>query len=397
MSGTDAPKGPLIATPLRGFHVAHGAHLVPFAGWEMPLYYDSILGEHQAVRSSAGLFDVSHMGILTVRGASAAALLGRRTTAAIARLEQGQARYTFLLDLEGKMLDDLLVTRLDPGGDAIPTFLAVPNAANAARIYDLLRQHRRPDTIVSRWNGAVSILALQGPRSLDLLKAELGWSLDGLGSFRAAVFPDGPESRRPVDGRLIGEFPDCLSDGILVSRTGYTGERGVEMFVRSERAIEIADRLLLAGARPVGLGARDSLRMEKGFLLSGQDFHQDRTPLEAGQDRFVDLGHDFVGRDALRAQLTAGIAERFTGLVADEAGAIPRHGTPILEGETVVARATSGGTAPTLGRAIALAYLPDRLRDVGHRLAFDIRGRRAPATVAKLPFVPSRPPGAGVP
>ncbi|HEV2231362.1 MAG TPA: hypothetical protein VGS18_04190, partial [Thermoplasmata archaeon] len=263
----------LARTPLFDFHVAHGAHLVPFAGWEMPLYYESILAEHEAVRTSAGLFDVSHMGILTVVGRSAASLLSRRTTADVARLVPGQVRYTFLLDPDGRIVDDLLVTRVDAGGEEVPSFVVVPNAATTPKVFDLLRQHRRPDTTVARWNGRVAILAVQGPKALSILEDRFGWRLGALPSYHARLFGRSSGAGIAAEGRLGMTIPDDLEEGILASRTGYTGEPGAELFVRGDRARAIADELVAAGVRPAGLGARDTLRLEKGYLLSGQDFH----------------------------------------------------------------------------------------------------------------------------
>ncbi|MCI4357511.1 MAG: glycine cleavage system aminomethyltransferase GcvT [Thermoplasmata archaeon] len=385
---------PLLRTPLFPFHEAHHAHLVPFAGWEMPLYYEGILAEHQAVRSAVGLFDVSHMGILTVHGASAAALLARRTTADVLRLTPGRVRYTFLLNLEGQIIDDLLITRVDRGGDEPPSYVVVPNAATASRVYDLLRQHRRPDTTIGRHNGRVAILAVQGPKAPGLLEATFGWALGDLAVYHARLF--GAERSGPVprSGRLGVDLERDLADGILVSRTGYTGEAGAELFVRGDRAVEIAERLVEAGARPVGLGARDTLRLEKGYLLSGQDFHEDRTPLEAAQDRFVEMGHAFVGRESLEKQRTEGLKVRLSGISIETPDAIPRHGTPVLAHGEAVTTVTSGGMSPTLHHGIALAYLPVALASPGTAVTVDVRGRIVPAEVVRLPFV-TAPRGAG--
>jgi aminomethyltransferase len=382
-----APSAPLLRTPLYDFHLAHGAHMVPFAGWEMPLYYEGILAEHQAVRSSAGLFDVSHMGILTVRGASSTALLARRTTANVAQLVPGQVRYTFLLNLDGHIIDDLLITRVDAGGDELPSYVVVPNAATAPRVFDLFRQHRRPDTEVARHNGRVAILAVQGPKALDLLGSLFHWPIAEVPFYHARLFP-GPGSKEiPPEGRLGIDLERDLAHGILASRTGYTGEAGAELFVPAERAGPIAEALVAAGVRPVGLGARDTLRLEKGYLLSGQDFHEDRTPLEAAQDRFVDLDHPFVGREALEKERKEGLKFRLAGISVAAPDAIPRHGTPVLSDGKVVAQATSGGMSPTLKRGIALAYLPMALATPGTPLSLDLRGRAVPAEVVKLPFV----------
>ena len=381
---------PLLRTPLYEFHRRHGAHLVPFAGWEMPLYYSSILAEHRAVRGGVGLFDVSHMGIVTVDGAHAADLLGRRTTANVDALTPGQVRYTFLLESTGRIVDDLLVSRLDAGDELARRFLAVPNAARAPEIEEILRQHRAPDTTVQRWNGKVAILAVQGPGARALLEKAGGWDLRSLGYYRLAFFPRTPGGA-PAAGRLGGRVPDDLAREHLVSRTGYTGELGYEVFVAADAADEFAERLIGLGASPVGLGARDTLRLEKGYLLSGQDFHRDRSPLEAGQDRFVDFDHPFVGRPALEKERADGPAQRLVGIVVDAEGAIPRHGTPVLAGGVRVAEATSGGLAPGLGRGVALAYVPAAVAAVGTPLVLEIRGQPVAGRVAALPFVKAAP------
>ncbi len=385
---SDAPgAAPLARTPLYEFHRAHGAHMTPFAGWEMPLYYRGILAEHQDVRTSAGLFDVSHMGILSVRGAGAPGLLSRRTTADVAKLAPGQVRYTFLLDLEGRIQDDLLITRLDGGGEETPSFLVVPNAATAARVFDLLRQHRAPDTAIARHNGRVAILAVQGPRAPEILRSTFGYSIDDVPVYHARMGPAPGAATDPNAGPAGIDLERDLERGVLVSRTGYTGEAGAELFVRAERAAPMAEALLKAGVLPVGLGARDTLRLEKGYLLSGQDFHGDRTPLEAAQDRFVELDHPFVGRERLVQQKTDGVLVRLAGLRVDAEDAIPRHGVPVRANGLVVGEVTSGGMSPTLHRGIALAYLPRALGTPGTRVELDLRGRAVPAEVVKLPFV----------
>jgi aminomethyltransferase len=386
-----APAPPLQRTALYPFHVRHGGHLVPFAGWEMPLYYTGILPEHKAVRTGVGLFDVSHMGIYTVEGAGADELLARRTTANVPGLDPGRVRYTFLLQSDGAIVDDLLVGRLNTPGELAPRFLVVPNAARAAEIEEILRQHRGPGTTIRRWNGPVALLAVQGPGARTLLEAEFGWDLGKLGFYRAAFFPRTPAAG-VRDGRLGPTFPDALATELLVSRTGYTGELGYEVYVPAADADAIAEALVRRGATPVGLGARDTLRLEKGYLLSGQEFHRDRTPLEAAQDRFVDFDHAFVGRPALEAQRTKGLPARLAGILLDEPGAIPRHGAPVLAEGSQVAVATSGGLAPTLGRGVALAYLPLALGRSGTSVSVEVRGRPAPGHVVDLPFVPAPSP-----
>ncbi len=380
------PEASLLRTALFGFHQRHGGHLVPFAGWEMPLYYSSILAEHRAVRASAGLFDVSHMGILTVNGPRAAELLGRRTTANVEKLAPGQVRYTFLLESTGHIVDDLLVSRLDTGEELGRRYLVVPNAARTAEIEEILRQHRDPQTEIRRFNPKVALLALQGPGSRGILEKRFSWDMSKLGFYRLAFFPKTPTSP-PSAGTLGPAFPDGLAASYLVSRTGYTGELGYELFAPAEEADALAESLLALGAVPAGLGARDTLRLEKGYLLSGQEFHRDRSPLEAAQDRFVEFDHPFVGKAALEAERKDGPAQRLSGLLVDEPGAIPRHGTPVFDHEEKVTEATSGGLSPGLGKGVALAYLPARLARSGTELAVDVRGRKVPAHVVDLPFV----------
>jgi aminomethyltransferase len=373
---------------LDAFHRAHGAHLVPFAGWEMPLYYTGPLDEHAAVRERVGLFDVSHMGIFTVEGGHATQLLARRTTANVAKMAPGQSRYTFWLNSDGMILDDLLVTRLDAGEKDPPRYLVIPNAGRADRIFDLLLQHRVSDTTVERHNGKAAILAVQGPRSRELLESLFGWSLAGLKFYTSLAFPLPPAPAAP--GHLGIRIPGDLEREVLVARTGYTGELGFELFVSATAASRIAEQLVGAGARLCGLAARDTLRLEKGYLLSGNEFLLDHTPIEAGQDRFVEIDHPFVGRDAIVAQQTKGPTRRLAGLAVEEAGAIPRHGMPVLQGPEVVGAVSSGGPSPTLGHGIALVYLPAPLAVPGTELAVSIRGRSVPAAVTRLPFVPAK-------
>jgi aminomethyltransferase len=387
MSAAPPPAAvPLRRTALNEFHRRHGAHMVPFNGWEMPLYYTSILAEHRAVREGVGVFDVSHMGIMTVEGAHAADLLGRRTTANVAGLVPGQVRYTFLLEATGYIVDDLLISRVDSGEELTRSYVVVPNAGRADEVEEILRQHRGPDTQIGRWNGPVQLLAVQGPKSREVLEKLYPWDLSKLAFYHAAFFPK-TDGAGPRTGRLGLHLPEALADSLLVSRTGYTGELGYEVFVPEKETEALAERLLAAGVVPVGLGARDTLRLEKGYLLSGQEFHRDHTPLEAGQDRFVDFDHVFVGNAVLEKERTEGPKRRLVGIEVLDAGAIPRHGTPVRAAGKSVTEATSGGLSPTLGKGIALAYLPPELAAPGTALTLEIRGREASAKVVALPFL----------
>ncbi len=363
--------------------------MVPFGGWEMPLYYTAtgILAEHRAVREGVGMFDVSHMGVLSVSGPGAAWLLARRTVTDAHRLRPGQCRYSFLLNDEGKIHDDLLVSRLD-SQETPREFLVVPNAATAPRIREILLQHRPRETRIEMLNGDTAMVAVQGPRSRAAVESALGLPLPPLrfytGAFVPSPFPlPVPPDPDPLRARLARE--------VWVSRTGYTGELGFEILVPAPGAPELWRRLGAAGAVPCGLGSRDTLRMEKGYLLSGVDFQTDRTPLEAGQERFVDFDHPFVGRPALEAQRTRGDYARWSGILFEDPTAIPRHGAPLFHGGRDVGSVSSGGLSPTLGRGIALAYLPPGLTAPGTGLTATLRGREVTGTVVPLPFVPGRP------
>ena len=382
------PQGPLLRTPLFALHQAQGGHLVPFHGWELPLYYSGtgILREHEAVRRDVGVFDVSHMGILTLEGPGSAELLSRRTPSNALRGRPGQARYTCLIDPEAHLVDDALWMRTDDRSD--PTnFLLVPNAGTASRIFEVLLQHRGRSCEIKQHNGAAGILAVQGPRSRELLESLFPWDLSGLLPYTGAFFPlSGTRS----GGAYGGAFAVRLRDHALVSRTGYTGELGYELFLEASRMPEVFGALLRGGATACGLGARDTLRMEKGYLLSGVDFHGDRTPLEAGLDRFLEFDHRFVGREALERQKTAGGYSLWTGLLGEDPTAIPRHGMPLLLEGKPVGVVSSGGQSPTLKKGIALAYLPPEARTPGNSLGLSLRGREATLQVVRLPFVRAR-------
>jgi aminomethyltransferase len=380
------PAAALRRTALYDFHRRHGAHIVPFAGWEMPLYYTSILAEHRAVRTGVGLFDVSHMGLLTVEGGHAAALLSRRTTANVEGETPTQVRYTFLLEATGAIVDDLLITRIDAGTELVRSFLVVPNAGRADEIEQILRQHRAPDTTLTRWNPRLALLAVQGPGSRTLLEQTFDWDLAELPFYHARRFSlGGPSLDR--SGHVGTTIPTDLDGAALVSRTGYTGELGYEVLVRAEAADALAERIVGAGAMPTGLGARDTLRLEKGYLLSGQDFHRDHTPIQAGQDRFVSFDHPFVGRPPLEKEVAEGPSVRLVGIELTVEGAIPRHGTPVRVDGKPVTEATSGGLSPNLGHGIALAYLPRELARPDAAVSLEIRGQEVPGRVVPLPFV----------
>jgi aminomethyltransferase len=357
---------PLNRTPLHSAHVAHGAKLVPFAGYEMPVQYPTgITAEHQAVRTAAGLFDVSHMGEVEVRGAGARDFIQYLTTNDVDRIEVGQAQYSTLLNDEGRLLDDLLVYRFPEH------YLLVVNASNRDRDVAQLRAlATRFDVEVVDRSDELALLALQGPRSEEILARLTDTALGSLGYYR---FREGS-----VNGR-----------GALISRTGYTGEDGFEIYLENAGAESLWHSLLEAGRRegliPAGLGSRDSLRLEMGYALYGNDLDEGHTPLEAGLGWVVKLGKgDFVGREALQRQKEHGVATRLAGFRLRERG-FPRPGYEVstAAGTGVV---TSGTVSPSLGVGIGMAYLPAAAAAPGTHIDIVIRGQGLPAEVVKPPF-----------
>jgi len=354
-------------TPLHEEHVRAGARMVEFAGWHMPIQYSGVVDEHLAVRTGAGLFDVSHMGELRVRGREAVAFLQYVTSNDVARLEPGRAQYTGLLTPEGGFVDDLLIYRLGPN-----ELLLVVNAANTAKDVAWLREHARGfDVELSDESDAWAQIAFQGPRAAAILARSC--ALD-LAAMRYYHFRSGDVAAVPC----------------LVSRTGYTGEDGFELYAPADAGAHLWRTLLASGAGeglvPVGLGARDTLRLEARMALYGNDIDETTTPFEADLGWIVRLAKgEFVGRAALVAQQERGIARKLVGFEMT-GRAIARHGYPLLHSGGEVARVTSGSHAPSLKKSIGLAYLPLALAEPGTRIEIDVRGRAEQAQVVETPF-----------
>ena len=360
---------PLKRTPLHACHVELGARMVGFAGWDMPVQYAGVIEEHRAVREAAGLFDVSHMGEIRVRGAGAEAFLQRMTPNDVARLAPGRAHYTGVLTERGTYIDDLLVYRFGAAD-----FMTVPNASNAGRVFAWLRGHAaaQPAVELADVGDDYALLALQGPRALAILEP---LASPGVAALRYYGFLEGEVAGVPA----------------IVSRTGYTGEDGFELYLPPERAAEVWRRLLADGAahglRPAGLGARDTLRLEAAMALYGHELDEDTTPLEAGLAWVVklDKGGDFLGRGALLAQRDAGVRRTLVGFEVEGKG-IARQGHPVLSGGEAVGVVTSGTWSPTLEKALGMAYVPAALAAPGTHLDLDVRGRTVPAAVVEMPF-----------
>lgn len=353
-------------TPLYDCHREAGAKLVPFAGWEMPVQYESVIEEHRAVRERAGLFDVSHMGEVAVRGPGAVRYLDAITPNHVARLAVGRAQYSALLTEAGTYVDDLLIYRL-----AEEELLVVVNAANRDKDVAWMQRHVSGDVEVEDVSDRYGLLALQGPRAVEILAPLTDVDL---GAVRYYGF-----ARGHVDGHPA-----------IVSRTGYTGEDGFELYLDPEAAPAVWRRLLGGGAAqglvPAGLGARDTLRLEAGLALYGHEIDDTTTPWEAGLDWVVKLDKgDFVGREALVAQREQGVARRLVGFEVTGRG-IGRQGHPLRHGGRVVGAVTSGTWSPTFERALGMGYVEAALAAPGTEIELEIRERPVPARVAAIPF-----------
>jgi aminomethyltransferase len=348
-------------TPLLEAHRSLGARLTEFAGWNMPLQYEGVVTEHRAVRSHAGVFDVSHLGKLRLGGPGARAVLDRVLTADLATLEVGRAAYGFVLKDDGGCLDDVFVYRL---GES--QWLVVPNAANVAVVKSALHAAGATDVedAWDRW----AILALQGPSSTAAFESV--WPSPEVSELKLHTW------------RWVEELG---ADG-FVARTGYTGERGYELYVAWAQAEDAFERLLDAGCTPVGLGARDTLRLEMGYALHGHELGPGINPLEAGLAWAIAWNQPFRGRDSLLAVRGSGPSRSLFGIRCSSPG-VPRRGCEVLAGEGVVGKVTSGNFSPTLGTGIALALGPAPAPDPGAEVAIRIRGRLIEGAIVKPPFI----------
>jgi aminomethyltransferase len=360
------PDSPLRRTPLYDRHLAAGGKIVPFAGWEMPVQYRGVIDEHRAVRTAAGLFDVSHMGEIRIAGAGALDFVQRLTPNDVARLEPGRIHYNAFLTPEGTFIDDLLVYRM-----AADEILIVVNAANAAGDFAWVASHPHPGLAVEDVSERWALIALQGPKAVAILQPLTPVALDAIKYYRFA------------HGTVAGTKA-------ILSRTGYTGEDGFELFVDPGAAPAVWDRLLEAGAphglTPAGLGARDTLRLEAGMSLYGHEIDRTTTPWEAGLDWIVQLGKgDFVGRDALVAARERGPARRIVGFEVEGRG-IARDGFAVAVGGEVVGKVTSGTFSPTLERALGMALVATPHAAPGTAVEIDVRGRPVAARLRPIPF-----------
>lgn len=360
---TDALK----RTPLYEEHVAAGAKIVPFAGFEMPVQYPTgITAEHRAVREAAGLFDVSHMGEFVVSGPQALDLVQLISVNDASKLEIGQAQYSAMCRESGGVVDDLLVYRF------ADRYMLVVNASNLEKDWEWVSSHADGlDVSVENASDRTALLAVQGPRARDVLSSLVSVDLDSVRYYRF------------VEGEVAG-VP------AVISGTGYTGEDGFELYLAADDAVTVW-RALVAGGEPAGmrlagLGARDSLRLEMGYALYGHELDESHTPLEGGLGWITKLDKEaFEGRAALLEQKANGVARRLVGLVATERG-FPRAGYDIVSDGEVVGTVTSGTVSPSLGVGIAMGYVPIGVAGEGTSVSIDARGKPIAAVVSATPF-----------
>ncbi len=365
---TEGREPQIHLTPLAETHSGLGARLIEFSGWLMPVQYGSIMDEHRTVRERVGLFDLSHMGELYVDGPEAGAALAAALVSDPPSLAVGRAHYSMICEQDGGIIDDLIVYRL---GDA--SFLVVANAGNAAIVSDALAERFEGfRAVLDDRSLATGLLAVQGPRAAEVLAPLTDVDLGGLRYYATA------------DGTVAG-LP------ALVARTGYTGEDGFEVFVDTTDTVALWEALLpavqAAGGAPIGLGARDTLRLEAGMPLYGNELDLDTNPFQAGLGRVVKLAKpdDFVGRTALERVGRDGPSRRLVGLIVEGRG-IARHGYPVWSGERRTGIVTSGTQSPTLGVPIAMAYVAPDDAEPGTVVDVEIRDARVPARVVALPF-----------
>ncbi len=353
-------------SPFHSEHVALGARMIDFHGWELPVQYTGVKDEHLTVRSAAGLFDVSHMGEIWVTGPGALEALNRVVTNNLAKLTDGQAQYNAMLRPNGGIVDDLVVYRISSD-----QWMMVVNASNREKDLAWVRENIRDRAQVEDRSDTTAQMALQGPKAQEILSGLTDLDLPSIKFYRFG------------QGKVAGI-------DALVSRTGYTGEDGFEIYVDAAQAPKVWRAIMDAGRplglKPAGLGARDSLRLEMKFALYGNDIDETTNPLEAGLKWIVKMKKgDFIGRDALVEIKEAGLRRHLVGLEITGRG-IARHGYTVLHDGEEVGVVTSGTQSPSLNKPIAMAYVRHGLHQVGTGLQVEVRGRRVDAVVVETPF-----------
>lgn len=366
---TQSEATPLARTPLYTLSLELNARMTGFSGWEMPVQYSGITREHQAVRTAAGMFDISHMGKFQLTGKDVLSQIQPLVPSDLSRLQPGQAQYTVLLNPQAGIIDDLIFYYQGNDSEGQQRWAIIVNAATTQKDRSWMLEHLDPDQVhFQDQSTARTLIAVQGPEAASQLQSLVKEDLSIIKPF----------------GHLEGTV---LGQPAFLARTGYTGEDGFEVMTEPSVGVELWQALLAAGVTPCGLGARDTLRLEAAMALYGQDIDDTTTPLEAGLGWLVHLDSkgDFIGRSVLEQQKQTGVRRRLVGLQM-QGRAIARHGYPVFHNGKPVGEVTSGTQSPTLGQAIALAYVPTELSKPEQPLEVEIRGKRYPAIVVKKPF-----------
>lgn len=355
-------------TSLYKKHIELGAQMVPFAGYEMPLSYTSLLEEHKAVRNSVGMFDVSHMGEFMVKGPQALALVQKLTSNDVSKLTKGKAQYSCFPNETGGIVDDLLVYRLEE-----EVFMLVVNASNIEKDWNWIASHNTENTIVENHSEATSLFAVQGPQAVKVLQK----------------ITQEPLAEIPYYSFRIGEIAG-ISD-VVISATGYTGSGGFELYVSNENATALWEAIISAGAEekiiPVGLGARDTLRLEMGYCLYGNDINDSTSPLEAGLGWITKLKQPFINSEFFIQQKQKGVQKKLVAFEMIERG-IPRKDYEICNAEgEVIGNVTSGGQSPTLSKGIGMGYVAIEFSKINTEIFIQIRKKKVKAEIKKLPFI----------
>lgn len=358
-------------TPLHSEHVKLGGKMVEFAGWDMPVQYSGIKDEHLAVRNSAGLFDVSHMGEIEISGSGALALVQHLSTNDASKMIDGKAQYSLMLNDRGTVIDDVIIYRFTE-----ERFIIVVNASNVEKDFAWMQKHAGQDVTVTNRSDDYALIAFQGPKAPEITQGLTDVDLPSIKRYHFA------------EGTVAGV------NNVIIARTGYTGEDGFELFCNPSNAPKLWSALLgdgkSVGVKPAGLAARDTLRIEMKYSLYGHEISEETNPFEAGLGWVVKMGdeNDFYGKDLLIQIKKAGIQRRLVGFKMSDR-TIPRQGYAIVKDEKTIGQVTSGTLSPSLDMPIGIGFVPPDMREVGTRLHIDIRGKLREAEVVETPFYKS--------
>ena len=354
-------------TALSAIHAALGAKMVPFAGYNMPVSYQGINLEHQTVREKVGVFDVSHMGEFFVTGPNALSLIQRVCSNDASKLEDGEAQYSCFPNQDGGVVDDLIVYRI-----AVEKWLLVVNASNIDKDWAWINSHNTMEATLENSSDHYSLLAIQGPKAIQAMQS---LTQEDLSAIKFYTFK-------------MNTFAGV--ENVIISATGYTGSGGFEIYCKNTQVAKIWTKVLEAGAnwgiQPIGLAARDTLRLEMGYCLYGNDIDDTTSPLEAGLGWITKFNKDFINSESLKKQKEIGVSKTLVGFELSQRG-IPRQGYAIVDAQgNSIGRVTSGTMSPSMGKGIGLGYVPMALKEVGSQIHIQIRNKIVPAMVVKLPF-----------